>query len=263
MKNILDKIVAHKHGEVAEREKGRSVQELERSPMFGREALSLKSFLTQPGRNGIIAEFKRKSPSKGVINASATVAEVTTAYARNGASGLSVLTDTEFFGGSMDDLQQARAANNIPILRKDFVIGEYQIVEAKAIGADVVLLIAECLTKAEVKHLAEFAHNLGLEVLLEVHTADQLEKITPHTHLVGINNRDLKTFQVDIYRSMELLKQIPGSYPKVAESGMDDPKTIVELRNAGFSGFLIGEHFMKAEHPAQAFENFTRQLAAL
>lgn len=263
MKNILAEITAHKAVEVAERQQRRPVQELEGASMFGRTPLSLRSFLKQPGRNGIIAEFKRKSPSKGIINDTATVQEVTTAYARHGASGLSVLTDQNYFGGSMDDLQTARAANNIPILRKDFVIGEYQILEAKAIGADVILLIAECLGKQEVKHLAEFAHNLGLEVLLEMHTGEQVEKITPHTHLVGINNRDLKTFQVDIYRSIELLKQIPAEHSRVAESGMDDPATIVTLRNAGFDGFLIGEHFMKAENPGAAFESFTQKLASL
>ncbi|RPE09512.1 indole-3-glycerol phosphate synthase TrpC [Chitinophaga lutea] len=260
MKNILAEIVAHKEKEVADRMARRGVDELERSPMFSRDALSLRSFLKQPHRTGIIAEFKRKSPSKGIINDTANVQDVTAAYARNGASGLSVLTDQQFFGGSMDDLQQARAVNNIPILRKDFVIGEYQIVEAKAIGADVILLIAECLTKEEIKHLAAFAHNLGLEVLLEVHSGDQLDKITPHTHLIGINNRDLKTFQVDIHRSMELLKQIPAEYSKVAESGMDDPATIVTLKQAGFDGFLIGEHFMKAADPGNAFELFTRSL---
>ncbi|WP_343701807.1 indole-3-glycerol phosphate synthase TrpC [Chitinophaga sp.] len=260
MKDILAEITAHKVKEVAERKKVRSVEELQRSAAFSRDALSLRSFLKQPHRTGIIAEFKRKSPSKGIINDTAAVQEVTAAYARNGASGLSVLTDQQFFGGSMDDLQQARAVNNIPILRKDFVIDEYQVVEAKAIGADVVLLIAECLTAEEVKHLAAFAHNLGLEVLLEVHSGDQLEKITPHTHLIGINNRNLKTFQVDIHRSMELLKQIPAEYSKVAESGMDDPATIVTLKQAGFDGFLIGEHFMKAEDPGNAFEQFSRSL---
>ncbi len=260
MKDILAEIVQHKISEVAARKKVRSMEELERSPMFGRDVFSLRSFLRQPGRTGIIAEFKRRSPSRGLINGTAGVQDVTTAYARNGASGLSVLTDQEFFGGSMDDLQQARAVNNIPILRKDFVIDAYQIAEAKAIGADVILLIAECLTKEEVKYLSSFADNLGLEVLLEMHSGEQLEKITPHTHLIGINNRDLKTFKVDIYRSMELLKQIPDSYSKVAESGMDDPDTIITLHKAGFDGFLIGEHFMKAENPGSAFESFSQTL---
>jgi indole-3-glycerol phosphate synthase len=260
MKDILSEIVASKITEVADRKKVRSVAELEGTSMFSREPLSLRAFLKQPDRTGIIAEFKRQSPSKGVINATALVQDVTAAYARSGASGLSVLTDQQFFGGSMDDLQQARAVNNIPILRKDFVIDEYQIVEAKAIGADVILLIAECLSKEEVKHLAKFAHNLGLEVLLEVHSGEQLEKITPHTHLVGINNRDLKTFKVDLDRSMELLKQIPAGHSKIAESGMDDTDTIITLKKAGFDGFLIGEHFMKDENPGSAFESFAQVL---
>lgn len=263
MRNILQEIIAHKRTEVDERKKMRGIDELERSPMFHRPVHSLRAFLKNPERTGIIAEFKRQSPSKGVINGTANVQEVTAAYARNGASGLSVLTDQQFFGGSMDDLQQARAVNNIPILRKDFVIDEYQIAEARAIGADVILLIAECLDKAEVARLAKYATGLGLEVLLEVHSAEQLEKITPDTALVGINNRDLTTFKVDIHRSMELLKQIPAEYSKVAESGMDDPGTIITLKNAGFDGFLIGEHFMKAKDPGNAFEAFTRQLKAL
>lgn len=263
MKNILSEIVAHKKTEVAERKKMRGVDELKHSPMFSRPIYSLRAFLKNPERTGIIAEFKRQSPSKGVINDTAGVQEVTSAYARNGASGLSVLTDQQFFGGSMDDLQQARAVNSIPILRKDFVIDEYQIAEARAIGADVILLIAECLSKAEVAHLAKYATDLGLEVLLEVHSAEQLEKITPDTKLVGINNRDLTTFKVDIHRSMELLKQIPPEYSKVAESGMDDPATIITLKHAGFDGFLIGEHFMKAENPGSAFEAFTQALKNL
>lgn len=263
MENILAEIVEHKKTEVTERKKRRGVDELKHSQMFSRPVHSLRAFLKSPGRNGIIAEFKRQSPSKGLINGTASVQEVTAAYARNGASGLSVLTDQQFFGGSMDDLQQARAVNSIPILRKDFVIDEYQIAEARAIGADVILLIAECLSKAEVAHLAKYAVDLGLEVLLEVHSAEQLEKITPDTQLVGINNRDLTTFKVDIHRSMELLKQIPAEYSKVAESGMDDPATIVTLKNAGFDGFLIGEHFMKAENPGSAFEAFTQRLKEL
>ena len=176
------------------------------------------------------------------------------------ADALSVLTDEKYFGGSSDDLQQARSFNQIPILRKDFVIDEYQILEAKAIGADVILLIAECLEAAQVAHLAAFAHNLGLEVLLEVHSEAQLEKVTAHTHLVGVNNRDLTTFQVDFNRSCELAPKIPADKVKVAESGINDPAAIVILKAAGFQGFLIGEHFMKQEDPARAFENFAETL---
>ncbi|MFY0253846.1 indole-3-glycerol phosphate synthase TrpC [Chitinophaga sp. 30R24] len=263
MKNILAEIVAHKQIEVAARKLQRSAHELEQSSFFGREALSLRHFLQQPQKTGIIAEFKRRSPSKGLINGVATVEEVTTAYTRYGASGLSVLTDEQYFGGATDDLQQARRFNKIPILRKDFVIDEYQILEAKAIGADVILLIAECLAAPQVAQLAAFAHNLGLEVLLEVHSESQLEKVTAHTHLVGVNNRDLITFQVDFNRSCELAPKIPADKVKVAESGINDPAAIVTLKTAGFQGFLIGEHFMKQEDPAHTFENFVNTLQEL
>ncbi|SDH63563.1 indole-3-glycerol phosphate synthase TrpC [Chitinophaga filiformis] len=261
MKNILTEIVAHKHTEVAARKQQRSVEELEQVSWFKRTPLSLAQFLRDPGKTGIIAEFKRRSPSKGVINGNVTVQDVTTAYTRYGASGLSVLTDEKYFGGSSDDLQQARALNNIPILRKDFIIDEYQILEAKAIGADVILLIAECLSKQEVAQLAAFANNLGLEVLLEVHSGDQLDKVTDHIQLVGVNNRDLTTFKVDFNRSCELAPQIPASKCKVAESGISNTDAIVTLKQAGFQGFLIGEHFMKQENPPRAFEHFVTELA--
>lgn len=261
MKNILTEIVAHKHTEVAARKQQRSVEELEQVSWFKRTPLSLAQFLRDPGKTGIIAEFKRRSPSKGVINGDVTVQDVTTAYTRYGASGLSVLTDEKYFGGSSDDLQQARALNNIPILRKDFIIDEYQILEAKAIGADVILLIAECLSKQEVAQLAAFANNLGLEVLLEVHSGDQLDKVTDHIQLVGVNNRDLTTFKVDFNRSCELAPQIPASKCKVAESGISNTDAIVTLKQAGFQGFLIGEHFMKQENPPRAFEHFVTELA--
>lgn len=262
MKNILTEIVAHKHVEVAARKQQRGVDELEQVSWFKRTPLSLAHFLQDPVKTGIIAEFKRRSPSKGLINGDVTVQDVTMAYTRYGASGLSVLTDEKFFGGSSDDLQQARAANNnIPILRKDFVIDEYQILEAKAIGADVILLIAECLSVKEVASLAAFAHNLGLEVLLEVHSGDQLEKVTDHIQMVGVNNRDLTTFKVDFNRSCELAPQIPAGKCKVAESGISNTDAIITLKQAGFQGFLIGEHFMKQEDPPRAFENFVTELA--
>jgi len=256
MSNILTEIVAHKKIEVAARKQQRSAAELEQAPAFKRTPLSLRRFLQDPAKTGIIAEFKRRSPSKGLINGNVTVQDITTAYTRYGASGLSVLTDEKFFGGTADDLQQARAANNIPILRKDFMIDEYQIIEARAIGADVILLIAECLTAAEVAQLATFANNLGLEVLLEVHSESQLEKVSEHVHLVGVNNRDLTTFKVDFNRSCELAPKIPAGKLKVAESGINDPAAIITLKQAGFEGFLIGEHFMRQEDPARAFEQF-------
>jgi len=178
------------------------VAALEKSDLFKRKPLSLKQFLFDPTKTGIITEFKRRSPSKGIINDNADVVAVTQAYTRYGASGLSVLTDHQFFGGSTEDLEKARV-NEIPILRKDFVIDEYQIVEAKSMGADVILLIAACLEPATVKRLAAFAKSLQLEVLLELHAAEELGHICDDTELIGINNRNLKTFVVDIDHSFE------------------------------------------------------------
>ena len=198
--NILDKIVEHKKAEVAERKLSRPVKALEKEPFFSRATLSLKNFLLDETKTGIIAEFKRKSPSKGIINGSADVVAVTTAYASHGASCLSVLTDENFFGGSTEDLLKARI-NELPVLRKDFMIDEYQLVEAKAMGADIILLIAACLTPQKVKQMAAFAKNLGLQALLELHAEEELGHICDDTELVGINNRNLKTFEVNIAHS--------------------------------------------------------------
>ena len=189
----------------------------------------------------------------------AAVADVTRGYAAGGAACLSVLTDQHFFGGSDADLVTARV-NEIPILRKEFIIEEYQIVEARAIGADVILLIAACLTPAEVKRLAVFARGLGLEVLLEIHGEDELDHICDETALVGVNNRDLKTFIVDIERSIRLSRRIPAGKLLVAESGISQVRTIVQMKEAGFKGFLIGESFMKEADPASAFRQFVREL---
>lgn len=257
--NILDKIIAHKKIEVAERKAATSVAQLEKSLSFNRPVLSLKQFLLDDNKTGIIAEFKRKSPSKGIINSDADVVAVTAAYARHGASGLSVLTDTHFFGGSTEDLVKARV-NQLPILRKEFIIDEYQIIEAKAMGADVILLIAACLTPAEVKRLAAFAQSLQLEVLLELHGEEELEHICDETVLVGINNRNLKTFVVDIERSLAMAQRIPANKVKIAESGISVVENIRLFRNNGFRGFLIGENFMKAPNPGLAFEKFVNAL---
>jgi indole-3-glycerol phosphate synthase len=210
-------------------------------------------------RSGIIAEFKRRSPSRGVINDRVSVEDVTKAYAAAGASCLSVLTDEEFFGGTSDDLRAARV-NSIPVLRKDFMVDEYQIVEAKAIGADVILLIAACLSPAEVRRLAKSARSLGLEVLLEIHSEEELGHICEETPVVGVNNRDLKTFTVDIERSIRLSRRIPAGKLLVAESGINDTATILHMKNAGFRGFLVGEHFMKEEDPGAAFAAFVGEL---
>lgn len=257
--NILDKIVAQKRIEVAQRKAQTSIAELEQQKLFAKENLSLKKFLLDETKTGIIAEYKRKSPSKGIINNQSSVEEVTAAYTKFGASGISVLTDEEFFGGNLKDLLAANI-NQVPLLRKDFMIDEYQIIEAKSFGADVILLIAACLSKQEVKHFAATAKKLGLEVLLEIHNDEELEHICDDVDLVGVNNRNLKTFEVSIETSLQLINKIPTQKTAVAESGISNVQTILTLRQAGFKGFLIGENFMKATSPAQAFENFVQAL---
>jgi len=257
--NILDKIIEQKKIEVAERKLTASIEHLKESAFYTRTVLSLKQFLLDETKTGIIAEFKRKSPSKGIINDKVDVEDVTKAYTKFGASCLSVLTDEHFFGGSTKDLKRARV-NHIPILRKDFIIDEYQIVEARAMGADVILLIAACLTPVRVKELAVFAKSLQLEVLLEIHNEEELQHICAETEIVGVNNRDLKTFTVDINRSIELSKKIPADKIKIAESGIHDVETICIFKKAGFKGFLIGENFMKQPDPTIAFADFVNQL---
>ena len=260
--NILDKIIAHKRDEVKVNKLNVPVKELEKKQFFTRPVLSLTESLLKPGSTGIIAEFKRQSPSRGIINANADVLKVTSAYTSNGAAALSVLTDNNFFGGSNADLEGARV-NNVPILRKDFIIDEYQIVEARAIGADVILLIAANLTHGDVKRLASFARSLQLEVLLEIHNEDELGHICDECDVVGVNNRDLKYFTVDINRSLELSEMIPAGKVKISESGITDTDTIYKLRSAGFSGFLIGENFMREQDPSVAFASFVKHLKTL
>jgi indole-3-glycerol phosphate synthase len=259
--NILDKIIAHKKNEVAEARGKISEDQLRKQELYKRPTLSLKEFLLDENKTGIIAEFKRKSPSKGIINDKADVLDVTSGYTKYGASCLSILTDEQFFGGAAKDIARARV-NNIPILRKDFMIDEYQILEARAMGADVILLIAACLSPERVKELAVYAKSLQLEVLLEVHTEEELQHICDETEIVGVNNRDLKTFTVDIQRSVELSKKIPAGKIKIAESGIHDIETICTLRHAGFRGFLIGENFMKQPDPTIAFADFVQRLKA-
>ena len=257
--NILDTIIEYKKSEIGISKSRMSESELKKSAFFNRENLSLKKFLLDENRSGIIAEFKRKSPSRGIINDRADILAVTTAYANHGASALSVLTDENFFGGHREDIVKARK-NQIPILRKDFIIDKYQIVEAKAIGADAILLIAACLNPEEVRQLASFAKTMGLEVLLEIHDENELGHICDEIDIVGVNNRDLKTFSVDINRSISLVGKIPTGKILIAESGINDIETICHLKKFGFGGFLIGENFMKDPDPAFAFASFVHQL---
>jgi indole-3-glycerol phosphate synthase len=257
--NILDKIIAHKREEVAVRKLMVAEEDLKQTLFFKRACISLKQNLLNENASGIIAEFKRKSPSKGFINQHADVMAITNAYTQFGASGLSVLTDNEFFGGSTEDLIQARK-NDIPILRKDFIIDPYQLIAAKAMGADVILLIAACLSRIEVQNLAGIAKGLGLEVLLELHDEEELGHICDAIDMVGINNRNLKTFEVDIQQSLKLGDRIPPGQIKIAESGIDSVNTIRMFKDAGFNGFLIGEKFMKETDPGQAFKIFVESL---
>jgi indole-3-glycerol phosphate synthase len=254
--NILEKIVSHKKREVEERKALYPVKLLEQSIYFDTPCLSMKSYLLRPEKSGIIAEFKRRSPSKGDINPYASVEEVSIGYMMAGASGLSVLTDQHFFGGSNKDLTTAREFNYCPILRKDFVVDEYQVVEAKSIGADAILLISECLSAKEVQQLARLAKSLSLEVLLEMHSEAQLNKICPEVSMVGINNRDLENFSTTLQTSLAIAHLIPSEFVKVAESGIQHPGDIQTLASAGFDGFLIGGYFMEDDEPHRRAARF-------
>lgn len=259
--NILDKIVLNKKAEVAEAKKETSIKSLEASALFNRQPYSFKDFLLDPTRTGIIAEFKRKSPSKGIINDKVSVEAVTTAYASAGASALSVLTDKDFFMGTKADLFKARQANNIPVLRKDFMIDEFQVIEAKSLGADVILLIASILTPAQIQTMASLAKSLGLNVLLEVHNLEELQRsLNPNLDAIGVNNRNLADFSVSVETSFELAKHIPAGFLKISESAISNTKVIKELKQAGFNGFLIGETFMKHENPGTAIQEFVKGL---
>lgn len=258
--HILDEIIAHKKIEVERRKETIPISKLIQTKNFYRKTESLAHQLLLPNTCGIIAEFKRKSPSKGIINDTAEVTYVTAAYELFGAAGISILTDQKYFGGSLTDLAESRKGLRCPILRKDFIIHEYQLIEAKAAGADVILLIAACLSAKQVKQLAEFAKSLQLEVLLEIHDEEELDHICPEIDLIGINNRNLQTFEVDLLKSMLLAEKLPAHLPKIAESGIDDVKTVIKLRERGFNGFLIGEKFMRHEDPNMAFAEFINDL---
>ncbi len=255
--NILDKIISTKKKEVANQKMAVRVELLENHPRFPRKCNSLVENLLKPGSSGIIAEFKQKSPSKGEINFNVNVEEVTKAYSEAGAAGISVLTDWEFFGGSLANLAKAREINpDIPVLRKDFIIDPYQLPEAKAYGADAILLIAASLEKEQAKILAKKAKDLGMEVLMEIHNIQELEKLNEYVDIVGVNNRDLKTFKLDIEISVKMAKLIPGQYVKISESGLESAGNIRYLRDKGFKGFLIGETFMKTGNPGEACKKF-------
>jgi indole-3-glycerol phosphate synthase len=262
--NILQNIVQRKREIVAERRELIPVKLLEKSIFFPSQTVSLKKYLLRADKSGVIAEFKRKSPSKGMINKNANVEKTSIGYMQAGASALSILTDTDFFGGKNEDLTVARKFNFCPILRKDFILEEYQIIEAKSIGSDAILLIAAILDQKRAKALCAFAKTLGLEVLLEVHSAEELKMFLDiGADLIGVNNRDLNTFETKVQTSLDLAALIPDEMVKVSESGIDDPLKIVQLKQAGYKGFLIGEYFMQHGRPESACQEFIRQLKLL
>jgi len=237
-----------------------SMRGLENKKLFSADTCSLSDSLSDPVKNGIIAEFKRMSPSKGIINTEVQIEEVTLGYANAGASGLSVLTDSMFFGGSDEDLLKAREINNIPILRKDFIIDEFQVLEAKAIGADAILLIAAALNRERVLTLACLSRSLKMEVVLEVHSLQDLEMVNEYVNIVGVNNRDLRTFSTDINISLQLADKIPDQFLKISESGISSPSVLRHLKCMGFDGFLIGELFMSKRDPVSAFSDFVKEI---
>lgn len=250
--NILDKIIAHKYEEVEQKKGLYPAKLLEESIYFSTNSVSLKKYIQRQDKSGIIAEFKRHSPSKGDINPYSSVEQISISYMQAGASALSILTDTKFFKGKNEDLKEARKFNFCPILRKDFIVDEYQIIEAKSIGADAILLIAECLEKDKLSSLAKTAKKLGLEVLMEIHSEQQLDKLTQDVDLVGVNNRNLENFNVDLQTSLNLIEKIPSDFIPISESGISNPEAIKTLKAAGFQGFLIGEYFMKSTNPGKS-----------
>ena len=253
--NILERIVAQKRVEVADRRERTTLKALESKLAFSAPTLSLCEYLSRPGSVGVIAEIKRRSPSAGDLRPFLAVEDISVSYMRSGASALSVLTDESFFGGSLKDLETARHFNLCPILRKDFIIDEFQVYEARAFGADVILLSAAILEDEQALRLARLARSLGMEVLFEVHSLAEIESaqgLLEEVDLVGFNSRDLKDFSVDTQRAMEAIGILPDGVMKVAESGISKPETIAELHQAGYRGFLIGEHFVTAASPGDA-----------
>jgi indole-3-glycerol phosphate synthase len=257
---ILDGIIENKKKELAILEKLTPVKELEKSGFFKRQAYSLSTALTEKTQTGIIAEFKRKSPSKGIINSFSATSDVVSGYFREGASGVSILTDTQFFGGSVSDLMNVRNKSEFPLLRKDFIIDEYQVVESKSVGADIILLIAAALPGSEILKLSALARSLGMEVLLEVHEPDELDKINQYVNIIGVNNRNLKSFDVDIEISVKMAGLIPPGFLKISESGISSASVINNLKSHGYNGFLIGEKFMSSTDPVRAFSDFAAEL---
>ena len=256
--SILREIILNKRKEIDFFKKNNPISEIEKSLFFDREVISLKKSLIE--KSGIISEFKRKSPSKPNINLDAEVLTITRGYEISNSSGLSILTDSKYFGGSNEDITLVRDEINIPILRKDFMLDEYQIIESKSLGADIILLIAACLSKEEVENLSRFAKSFNLQVILEIHSEDELSYLCDFIDVVGVNNRNLKKFETDINNSINLADMIPSDFLKISESGISTSKEIFQLKESGYDGFLIGENFMKNDDPVSACNDFIRKL---
>jgi indole-3-glycerol phosphate synthase len=257
---ILDQIISYKHKEVSAKKEVLPVNVLEQSKYFERPVQSMSDALRN-SKYGIIAEHKRRSPSKSVINDKVSLPGVVTGYENARVSAISILTDTSYFGGSLDDLLLARQHVSIPILRKEFIIDPYQIFEAKAYGADAILLIAAALDETKLKELSDIARNLKMEILLEVHNKQELERcLSVPADMLGVNNRNLKTFEVSTKVSKELADLIPDRFVKVSESGLSSPEAVLELVNYGYQGFLMGEHFMRNDKPGKSAAEFIQKL---
>ena len=257
---ILDKIVRDKKLEVDKLSSNSSIKELESSSLFSRKCISLKdSILKSSG--GIICEFKRRSPSNNDINYKSNISEVVKGYQKAGAAGLSILTNKQYFDGDIQDILKIRDIASIPILRKEFIISEYQIIEAKSIGSDAILLIASILSKEEIKNYSSLAKDIGLEVLFEIHNAEELEKMSgDNIDIIGVNNRNLDTLEIDLQNSVNLYSKIPNSFVKISESGISKVESILKLREVGYQGFLIGENFMKTDDPFESANNFIKEV---
>ena len=260
MNNILNKIIKDKKIEVDNKKEIFSLNFIKNSPLYKRNTISLKSKI-ESSKSGIIAEFKRRSPSKKNINSNLSIQTVSKGYEKSGACGMSILTDNKYFGGSLEDLIQARSNSNLPLLRKEFIIDKYQIFESKAFGADIILLIASILSNKQIIEFSSIAKSLGLEILIEVHNENEINKSTnPNIDFIGVNNRDLKTFNVSLDKSKMLSSKIPDNYLKISESGIKSTEDIKVLKSFGFKGFLIGENFMKSNSPDIELKNFIKNL---
>lgn len=258
--SILTQITDYKRQVIKNAKQQQSIATLERSPFFNRTPVSVKQALISRKTPGVIAEFKRKSPSKSLINPTEDVKAIIEGYTNAGAAAISVLTDEHFFGGKNQYLQQARQYTETPLLRKDFMLDEYQVIEAKALGADMILLIASCLSYNEAKHLARTAKDLGMDVLFEIHDEAELLKLNEFVDLVGVNNRNLKTFATDPETSVKLAEKIPAEFVKISESGISDPEVVQHIYKYGYKGFLIGENFMATDNPGESCAHFINKL---